>query len=85
MNHIFDNYRRNRQTFAVRTAANRQLERYNTKMRDAIKGLGLMVNVYRNFAIQANYDFDTLWPVVAADQFPDNLFGCWHRLRPLRA
>ncbi len=40
VDHIFDNYRRNRQTFSVRNASNRTLERYNEKLRDAAKGLG---------------------------------------------
>ena len=75
VNVIFDNYRRNRQTFSVRGAANRSLERYNEKLRDAAKGLGLMANVYRDFANAAGYDFETLWPFIANEQFPDNILA----------
>ncbi|MCB9588564.1 MAG: zinc-dependent metalloprotease [Polyangiaceae bacterium] len=48
LRHIFDNYRRNRNTFSVRSAANRVLSRYNTKMRDGAKGLGLIYNNIQN-------------------------------------
>jgi hypothetical protein len=48
LRHIFDNYRRNRQGFSVRSAANRVLSRYNTKMRDGAKGLGLIYNIIQN-------------------------------------
>ncbi len=48
LRHIFDNYRRNRQTFSVRGAANRVLSRYNEKMRDGAKGLGLIYNNIQN-------------------------------------
>ncbi|MBK7860467.1 MAG: hypothetical protein IPJ65_18015 [Archangiaceae bacterium] len=74
-NHIFDNYRRNRRTFSVRTAANRQLERYNEKVRDGAKGLGLYATIYRDFAVASGYDYDTLWPVIGAEFFPDNLLA----------
>jgi hypothetical protein len=75
VNHVFDNYRRNRQTFSVRSAAHRQLERYNEKIRDGAKGLGLYANIYRDFAIEANYDYDSLWPYIGAAFFPDNLLA----------
>src|SRR5690606_29413658 len=39
--HIFDNYRRGRHGFSVRSASGRILWRYNEKMRDGAKGLGL--------------------------------------------
>ncbi len=48
LRHIFDNYRRNRTTFTVRGAANRTLNRYNTKMRDGAKGIGLIYNNIQN-------------------------------------
>jgi len=75
VNHIFDNYRRGRQTFSVRTAANRGLERYNEKLRDAAKGLGLMANIYRDFAQAQGYDYETLWPYIASEFFGDNLMA----------
>lgn len=73
VNHIFDNYRRNRQTFSVRNAANRALGRYNEKLRDAAKGMGLIANIYKDFAVEQGYDYDTLWPYLGADLFGDNL------------
>lgn len=73
--HIFDNYRRNRQSFSIRTAATRTLTRYNEKMRDAAKGLGLLANIYRDFALDAGYDYKILWPTIAADQYHDNILA----------
>ncbi len=75
VNHIFDNYRRNRHTFSVRGAANRQLQRYNEKVRDGAKGLGLMANVYRDFAATMGYDFESLWPYVGSAFFAPNLLA----------
>jgi hypothetical protein len=73
VNHIFDNYRRNRQTFSVRTASNRTLERYNEKLRDAAKGMGLIANIYKDFAVDQGYDYDSLWPYLGTLLFSDNL------------
>ncbi len=73
--HIFDNYRRNRQSFSVRNASGRTLTRYNEKLRDAAKGLGLMANVYRDFTLSLGYDFDTFWPAIAPLFFPDNILA----------
>lgn len=64
VNHIFDNYRRGRSTFSVRSAANRALGRYNEKMRDGAKGLGLYANIYRDFALEIGYDYEGLWPFI---------------------
>lgn len=75
VNHIFDNYRRGRTTFSVRAAADRSLNRYNTKLRDAAKGLGLMANIYRDFAQSQGYDYNGLWPVIGAEFFADNLLA----------
>jgi hypothetical protein len=71
---IFDTYRRHRQTFSVRSAADRILVRYNAKIRDGAKGLGLMRNVYKDFALEQGYDFDTMWPI-AAGFFADNVLA----------
>jgi len=73
--HIFDNYRRNRQDFSVRRASNRTLYRYNTKLRDGAKGLGLLKNIYQKFSLELGYDFDELWPAIAPDFFPDNILA----------
>lgn len=67
MNHIFDNYRRDRLTFSVRGAAFRTLSRYNEKMRDAAKGLGLMANVYRDYAKDNGLDYNSLWAYFTSD------------------
>ena len=66
VNHIFDNYRRGRQGFTVRGAVNRTLGRYNEKMRDGAKGLGLFANIYRDFALAEGYDYTSLWPAILA-------------------
>ena len=71
---IFETYRRHRQTFSVRNAANRILDRYNAKIRDGAKGLTLMKNVYKDFALAMGYDFDTFWPLVAGF-FPENILA----------
>lgn len=73
--HIFDNYRRNRQSFSIRAAADRTLTRYNEKMRDAAKGLGLLANIYRDFALDAGFDYKVLWPVIANEQYRDNILA----------
>jgi hypothetical protein len=75
VNHIFDNYRRNRQNFSVRSASSRTLSRYNEKLRDAAKGLGLMVNVYKDFSLDMGYDFDALWPVISTEYFGENILA----------
>lgn len=67
--HIFDNYRRGRHGFSVRSASGRILWRYNEKMRDGAKGLGLYYNLFREFYGLDNADtIDQL-----AGIFPDNL------------
>ncbi|WP_437827292.1 hypothetical protein [Sorangium sp. So ce1153] len=75
VNHIFDNYRRGRQSFSVRTASERTLNRYNAKMRDGAKGLGLLANIYREFALDRGYDFDTLWVHAAGSLFKENILA----------
>lgn len=68
INHIFDAYRRNRTTFSIRAAANRNLTRYNEKMRDAAKGLSLISNMYRDYAAREIYvDFNTFWSLIVED------------------
>ncbi|MBW1811686.1 MAG: hypothetical protein JRJ87_26090, partial [Deltaproteobacteria bacterium] len=73
--HVFDAYRRGRSNFSVRKAANRTLGRYNTKLRDGAKGLGLMRNVYKDFALEVGYDFETLWPIIAGEFYADNIIA----------
>jgi hypothetical protein len=73
--HIFDYYRRGRQSFSVRSAANRTLNRYNAKLRDGAKGLGLIKNIYEDFAIAEGIDFRSLWPFIVGWQFLDNMIA----------
>lgn len=75
INHIFDNYRRNRNGFSVRNAVNRTLGRYNEKMRDGAKGLGLLKNVYAQLAVDLGWDFDGLWPSLAPLLFGENILA----------
>lgn len=73
LNHIFDNYRRGRNGFSVRSAAYRTLGRFNEKMRDASKGLGLYRNIYRDLALNNGFDADGLWTFAANSFFPENI------------
>jgi len=70
--HIFDNFRRNRRTFSVRSQSGRILWRYNEKMRDGAKGLGLLTNIYRDFSVELGLDFNELWPFIANLNYPEN-------------
>lgn len=67
VNHIFDNYRRNRQSFSVRNAANRILSRYSEKMRDGAKGLTLLRNIYTDFALEIGDSPETWWADIVTD------------------
>ena len=73
--HIFYNYRRNKTDFSIRAASNRTLERYNEKMRDGAKGLSLYVNIYKDFAIAAGFDYDANWADIVHGQFPENILA----------
>ncbi|MBM4372265.1 MAG: hypothetical protein FJ098_11465, partial [Deltaproteobacteria bacterium] len=75
VSHIFDNYRRGRQEFSVRAAAERSLWRYNEKIRDGAKGLALMRNVYEDYALEEGWDFDEFWWVIAPEWFRDNVIA----------
>lgn len=75
--HIFDYYRRNRNGFSVRVATGRNLWRFNEKMRDGAKGLGLLANIYRDFFLEIGFDFDTAWAQMASQPtfFRENLLA----------
>ena len=76
VNHIFDNYRRGRQNFSVRSAAGRTLRRYNTKIRDGAKGLGLLANIYRDFALANGWVFDGgYWGYISNLFFRENILA----------
>ena len=68
--HIFDDYRRGRHSFSVKSAANRTLSRFNEKMRDGAKGLGLYRNIYRDVALEAGENPDDLWAYAAKNFYP---------------
>ena len=69
MNHIFDNYRRNRKSFSVRNAASRILGRYSEKMRDGAKGLSLFRTLYTDAAIENGFSPAGLWDQFVTDPF----------------
>ena len=75
MLHIFDNFRRGRQEFSIRSAAYRSLGRYQEKLRDAAKGLGLIKNIYEHVAREEGWNFDQFWPSVAPFWFPDSVLA----------
>jgi hypothetical protein len=75
VNHIFDNYRRGKNDFSVRNAAGRALGRYNSKMRDGAKGLGLLKSIYKTFATNLGYSFADFWYVLADDFFDINMLA----------
>ena len=69
VNHIFDNFRRNRQAFSIRKASGRVRSRYMEKIRDAAKGLGLYVNLYRDLNLVAGAEF------MVGGFFPENILA----------
>jgi hypothetical protein len=71
--HIFDNYRRGKETFSVAEAVDRTLTRYNAKIRDGAKGLGLMRNIYQELALNSGYDFASFWPSVTSLMLSENV------------
>ena len=73
--HIFNNYRRGRQEFSVRAAEERALWRYNEKLRDGVKGLALMRNVYRDYSLEEGFDPDGFWASIAPDWFGNNIIA----------
>jgi hypothetical protein len=75
VNHIFDNYRRGKNDFSVRAAAGRALGRFNGKMRDGAKGLGLLKSIYKTFATNLGYSFADFWYALADDFFDINIIA----------
>lgn len=69
VNSIFDNYRRHRQSFSVRSAAGRIRSRYMEKIRDAAKGLGLYINLYRDQLLVSNAEY------AVGGFFPENILA----------
>lgn len=75
VHHIFDNYRRGRQSFSVRSAANRTLGRYNEKIRDGAKGLGLLRKWYQDIWAADGASFTALWGWASSNLFAENLLA----------
>lgn len=71
--HIFDSYRRGKQTFSVREAVDRSMSRYNEKIRDGAKGLGLMRNIYQDLSLNVGYEFKSFWPTIASLLLVENI------------
>jgi len=61
LRHIFDDFRRDRSDFSVRSAAYRALGRYNEKMRDGAKGIALIKNNLDDFAHSAGFIPSTIF------------------------
>ncbi|MBI5500351.1 MAG: hypothetical protein HY907_08915 [Deltaproteobacteria bacterium] len=69
---IFETYRRHKSTFTVSGAADRILGRYSAKVRDGAKGLGLIKNIYEDYALEDGTHFGTLWPYIVTF-WPENV------------
>ena len=69
LGYVFDQYRRGRADFSVRSAFDRMLTRYDTKIRDGAKGLGLYRSRYREYAREAGLNSDVVFAsVIARDE-----------------
>ncbi|MBL9022670.1 MAG: hypothetical protein JNL21_10755 [Myxococcales bacterium] len=75
MRHIFDNYRRSRTSFSIRSQSQRILGRYNEKMRDGAKGLGLISNIFKSLLAEGGENFDTNWAIYANLFYRDNILA----------
>jgi len=73
--HIFDNYRRSRSSFSVRTQSQRILGRYNEKMRDGAKGLGLIANIFRDLLADVGENYDANWALYANLFYKNNILA----------
>jgi hypothetical protein len=69
---VFATYRRNRMAFSVKGAADGIFARYGAKIRDGAKGLGLIKNIYEDYALEDGMHAGTLWPYIAT-LFPENV------------
>jgi hypothetical protein len=71
-NHIFDDYRRNRNSFSIRNASNRTLTRYNEKLRDSAKGVALLINIYKDFGLEIGVNDKDIVDYALAQFFPSS-------------
>ena len=72
LGHIWSSYRRGKQSFSVRSASGGTYGRYNAKMRDAAKGLGLYATMLRTLAAELNVEYDSYLALYMAQAFPAN-------------
>jgi hypothetical protein len=75
INHIFDNYRRGKESFSVNSAAHRTLERYSEKIRDGAKGLGLLRKRYQDLYAADGVAFNSIWGYTALNFFSEPLLA----------
>jgi hypothetical protein len=73
--HILDNFRRDRTTFSILSAADRSFTRYNEKLMHTGAALGFMKSIYNDFAASQGYSVDSLWPQIVASQAPDEMIA----------
>ncbi|MFW5738732.1 MAG: hypothetical protein ACOC1F_00050 [Myxococcota bacterium] len=72
LGHIWNNYRRGRQGFSVRGASGGTYGRYNAKMRDAAKGLGLYATLLRTAAAESGVRWEDYVNFYMVQVFPIN-------------
>jgi hypothetical protein len=83
--HIFDDYRRNRTTFSVRSAADRYYGRYNEKILGVASGMAFIANIYKGLATSGQVfgggttaygaTADTFVPYILASNYQDNILA----------
>ena len=74
--HILDNYRRGKNTFNVRAAADRSYSRYNQKLLGMAGGMAFLSSIYKDFATNQGLTYNTLWPlIISALNYKDNIIG----------
>ena len=73
--HIFNDYRRGRQTFTMSGSAGRIVGRYYGKMRDGAKGLALQRNYIENIAMQIGVAGNVYWDYAAENFFTDSIIA----------
>ncbi|MFO0759120.1 MAG: hypothetical protein U0359_21690 [Byssovorax sp.] len=73
--HIFDNYRRNRNTFSARAAADRSFSRYNEKLLGISGGIGFYGTIYQDLSVNQGFSFDSLWPLIVEGSLKGNILA----------
>jgi hypothetical protein len=74
--HIFDNYRRGRNTFNVRAAADRSYSRYNEKLWGVANGMAFLGNIYKDWGLAYGYSFNGFWPQLITELgYTHNVIG----------